>query len=229
MLSSLHPPVRVQFLKIDTTDRRVFCGRSVCQTYCIYFTMLVFDFSGVKLSCDLSFFAVLALFFYFDNGSGICAFLGCIFHELGHLIVMTICGVQVNRIFLYGGGIRLTSALESSSWRVKLAVSCAGCMANIVLSVVAYLCEAYIVSAVNLLLAAVNLLPFGKLDGARIAELIFIRSVSPERVEEQLKQVKMIFVVIAAFMLLFVGVLPDITLLVFGGYLLFLDKIHDVG
>ena len=187
--------------------------------------MLVFDICSVRVCCDISFFAVLALFFYFDNGSGLTAFLGCIFHELGHLIAMCIYRVRISSLCLYGGGIRLTSELESVSLRVKLAVCVAGCAANIALASVGYVCHAYMVSAVNILLAAVNLLPFGKLDGARIAELLCIGFAAPDTVCRKLKLIKVFSAAVAVVLLLLIGVRPDITLIVFCVYLVFLDKL----
>lgn len=186
--------------------------------------MIVFYIHGVRFSCDFSFFAVLALFFFFDSGSGLCAFLGCVFHELGHLIVMTLCGVHVTSLSLYGGGMRLTSSLESHSWHTQLAVCSAGCAANLLLAIAAYCFKVYTVSAVNLLLAFVNLLPFGKLDGARIAELVIMRCADPENVRDIIRLVKIAFATIVALIFVCGGVLPDITFVVFGIYLMFLDK-----
>ncbi len=186
--------------------------------------MIVYDICGVRLSCDFSFFAVLALFFFFDNGSGLCAFFACIFHELGHLIVMTLCGVRVDSISLYGGGMRLTSSLETHSWNSRLAVCSAGCGANLLLASAAYCFGYYTTAAVNVLIAALNLLPFGKLDGARIAELLLMRFAAPENVRDIFRLVKIAFATIVAIIFMCGGVLPDVTFVVFGIYLLFLDR-----
>ncbi len=186
--------------------------------------MIVYDICGVRLSCDFSFFAVLALFFFFDSGSGLCAFLACIFHELGHLIVMALCGVHVTSLSLYGGGMRLASSLESYSWNIRLAVCFAGCGANLLLAAAAYCFGYYTAAAVNIMLAVLNLLPFGKLDGARIAELVLMRYASPENVRDIFRLVKIAFATIVAIIFVCGGVLPDVTFVVFGIYLLFLDR-----
>lgn len=187
--------------------------------------MIVYDICGVRLSCDFSFFAVLALFFFFDSGSGLCAFFACIFHELGHLIVMTLCGVRVDSLSLYGGGMRLTSSLETQRWHIQLVVCSAGCGANLLLAAAAYCFGYYTAAAVNVLIAVLNLLPFGKLDGARIAELLLMRFAAPEKVRDILRLIKLVCAAFIVVILLRRGVQPDVTFIVFGIYLLFLDRL----
>ena len=137
---------------------------------------------------------------------------------------MTACGVKLNAVSFYGGGIKLTSAVSSRRWSVRLAVAAAGCAANLMLGSAAYFMGAYQAAAVNLLICAVNLMPFGKLDGAYIAELVLQRAAPPETAERLMTVVKLISVASVAAVLIFTGAVPDITVVIFCIYLLILDR-----
>ena len=71
--------------------------------------MLEFKFKQVTLIFDFSFFAVVSLMLLFgDNKYVIMCVLACLWHESGHLIMMLLTDVRINRICLYGGGIRIS-------------------------------------------------------------------------------------------------------------------------
>lgn len=188
--------------------------------------MLVFKFCGAKICLDFSFFAVLALFFFFDNGMGLCAFLCCICHELGHLTVMIAGSVDVNSVMFYGGGIRISSSLNHHGWKTQLAVDMAGCTVNLLFALALYLLGAYQASAVSLMIGAVNLMPFGKLDGARIAELMCVKLLSADVVGKAMCYVKIFYAIAAATILLLIGGEPDVTVIVFFIYMMFIDRLQ---
>lgn len=182
--------------------------------------MIAFKLFGTDIRLDFSFFAVLALFFFFDSGMGICAFVSCIFHELGHLIVMRICDIPIERLLFYGGGIRLSADIERSSFPVRLAVLFAGCAFNLLLAGVLLCAGAHTAAAVNVFICLLNLLPISYLDGAQLARAVIFRFCEPRRAERTLRIFQLLILTAVSALAVFAGVLPDITLLVFAVYCL---------
>lgn len=129
--------------------------------------MLEIKLCNTALRLDFSFFAVMALFFFFDeHGTGASALCACLCHELGHLIMMCAFGAPLRSITLYGAGIRISSELEHLTRGRKTAVLAAGCTVNLALSLASYLCGNMQFLAANAVLCVFNLLPLGELDGA---------------------------------------------------------------
>ena len=137
---------------------------------------------------------------------------------------MALFGVEVSAISFYGGGIRITSSLEKHKLNTQLIICLAGCVANIVFAVLAYCMGSYTVGAVNTLLAIINLLPLGKLDGARIVDLVLLNFLSLEHMQIVIKFVKILCIIIVLSIFIIVGVVPDITFIVFSTYLMLLDR-----
>ena len=182
--------------------------------------MIKFELFGTEIDLDFTFFAVLALFFFFDSGTGLCAFLSCIFHELGHLIVIGICGIPTERLMFYGGGIQLTADIGNCSFSARIAVLSAGCVFNLLLAALLFLCGVDTVAAVNVFLCLFNLLPVSHLDGGRLAAEILGHFCEPYKAEHLLRLLRIVVITAAAVCIVLTGVLPDITLLVFVAYCL---------
>lgn len=135
--------------------------------------MIVLNIRSTVLRFDFSFFAVMAIFFFFDkDGTGAVSLLTCGLHELGHLVAMLICGAPLNGILFYGAGIRISFELRRCTAPRRLMIYAAGCAVNFILAAFAYLMGAYLFSAVNLITGIFNLLPLGELDGAAILAVI---------------------------------------------------------
>lgn len=106
---------------------------------------------------------------YVDTqGILIPAALGCVMHEIGHLIMMRWLGCSVQRIRITAVGAEICLS-QMISYTKEIAVALAGPAVNLALAAV--LCRVpggMAASGLNLALGCFNLLPVGSLDGGRI-------------------------------------------------------------
>lgn len=188
--------------------------------------MIEFKLMKTRICLDFSFFAVLTVFFFFNSGNALCAFMCCIFHELGHLIAMRLCGVNADRLLFYGGGIRLSAELDDRPFRVRMTVLSAGCVFNFLLALIFLCCGIIEAAVISLFTGILNLMPFSYLDGAQIFRAMFERHSSGMRVAARSYRIFQLVVLgIAAAFAAIYGVIPDITLLFFIAYCLLVSKI----
>lgn len=147
--------------------------------------MIEFVIGNTVVRFDFSFFAVGALFLLFGRGElGALAFAFCAVHEMSHLLVMIVCGVKIHSVSFCGAGIGINAlSLESMPFRVQAAIICAGSAVNFALAAVLALLDCDDAAVLCLLTGAINLLPVGVLDGARLLKLALIRLVRAERVD----------------------------------------------
>lgn len=168
--------------------------------------------NNIKLKLRFSFPAVLALLICTDKeGTALLCLIGSLLHEMGHLIVMLIEKKPPSEIILYGGGIHIHGGSRS------FPATLAGPMTNILLFVLFMLIlpdtgNFRLFAVINLILAAVNLLPVKELDGRRILECSFIGIMPPERAMKAVDIAERAALII---------VLPSVILLVFSGYMSF--------
>lgn len=136
--------------------------------------MLSFSLKGVNVSLSFSFFAIIALAAACDAKAVMISLLCCMMHEAGHLLAMLRFGAVPKAICFYGGGIKITSASLKMSAARETAVLLAGCAVNASAFLVCFAAGRGMseFAAANLLLCAFNLLPFRKLDGGRLSELL---------------------------------------------------------
>jgi stage IV sporulation protein FB len=134
--------------------------------------MITFNLGKLKVCLDFTFFAVIALFLYFDkSGYGLMGVLSAIIHESGHLFALMIERKPVDTILFYGGGIRL-------SFGNKLAhsyfVITSGIIFNLVIFAVCYFAgtsfDVKLFGVMNLIIGLFNLLPLGNFDGRKLLE-----------------------------------------------------------
>lgn len=151
--------------------------------------MVSFDFFGVRLRLDFSFFAAVGIFLALDRtGYGICCLSACFCHEAGHLAVMLIEKKLPEEIIFSGGGICIKRRGDAS-----LAVLAAGCLVNFLLFWVYCFSLPHdnifklLFGGANLAIGLFNLLPVGELDGRRILEKVCFRLFSFSAAEKVLK------------------------------------------
>ncbi len=147
--------------------------------------MIELTFGRTALRLDFSFFAAAA-FFLMLGRARLCAlaFAFCAVHELSHLTVMALCGVQVQSVTFCGAGIGITARdMERERTYVQAAVLAAGSSANILLAAALFALECREPAALCLITGAINLLPAGGLDGARLLRLAVMKAALPERVD----------------------------------------------
>ena len=136
--------------------------------------MLELKLKKFTLQFDFSFFAVISLMLLFHNDKYVimCLF-ACIWHETGHLLAMILNKIEINKICMYGGGIKILpdKMFDFISVRVQVFVYIAGSMINFItymlfqnvnsdnLSDFAY---------INAVIGAFNMLPLQFLDGGKL-------------------------------------------------------------
>lgn len=107
--------------------------------------------------------------------------LGMLLHELGHLLVLRVCGVAVRGIRIGISGAVIESGC--SSYGKEFLCAAAGPAVNILLAAVV-LRAVPVFAMVNTALAAVNLLPLYPLDGGRMLRSVLLLRCSQERAEK---------------------------------------------
>lgn len=143
--------------------------------------MFELRFGSFTAAFDFSFFAAVSLLMLIgDNRYALFGLAACIWHELGHLAVMRLCGISVKRLVFYGAGIKIVpdKQLDFTAFRTQLAVYLAGSSANFLAAVLLWFSESpavRIFAAVNSVIGAFNLLPLQYLDGGKII-VLFIRN-----------------------------------------------------
>lgn len=147
--------------------------------------MIEINLGRTELRLDFSFFAAAAFFLLYGRGRlGAAAFAFCALHELSHLLVMSLCGVDVQAVTFCGAGIGISAhGLEQARPAAQAAVLAAGSLSNIVLSAILFVLGFREPAALCLITGALNLLPAGELDGARLLRLAALRVAPPERVD----------------------------------------------
>ena len=134
--------------------------------------MIRFFAGKTEIMIDIGFLAVTALVSL--NGTySIWAFAACLIHEAGHIIMAAILDYRTVGIICSITGVSIRSVPEKlHSFKEDLLVVYGGIMANAAAGTACLFTGNNIFGAVNIILAAVNALPFSVLDGGTAAEII---------------------------------------------------------
>ena len=186
---------------------------------------------GFEAVFDFSFFAVISLFLLYDRTDlAIMGFTASIVHELSHIFMMTAFDIPPKSLVFYGGGIRISEKeIEKLRLYKQAFVISAGCVINFLCAGLAMIfsdgsdLKLMIFALSNLLVGAVNLLPIGYFDGARLLKLLFIIKLKPERVDAAMKAVRRLFGIAALVLLIFIIVQgnANFTIYIIAGYFIF--------
>lgn len=137
--------------------------------------MVSFYIGSLKVGFDFSFFAVMAIFFAFDDsGYGIFCIAACLCHEAGHLALLLLTRHVPDQLIFSGSGICIKQEEEAS-----IPVLAAGCTVNFILFIIFYFCleqdsiYKLMFAGSNLCIGIMNLLPIGELDGKKLLERFF--------------------------------------------------------
>jgi Zn-dependent protease len=158
---------------------------------------------NTKIIVDFTFFAALALFFYFDESRfgimGICA---CIIHEMGHLAALFAEKRDFESLTFYGGGIKIKYN-EKADASVMLIM--AGSLLNFIIFIVLYFAFPFnfslrIFAVINLIIGGFNLLPLRFFDGGRLMEKALIKFLSAEKALETARKAEQFIAVIAVIL-----------------------------
>lgn len=193
--------------------------------------MIKMKLFGYEAVFDFSFFAVISLFLLYDRTDlAIMGFTASIIHELAHVFAMTAFDIPPKSLVFYGGGIRISEKEidKLMIWKQFIIVS-AGCFINFVFSGIAFAfydgsdLKLGIFAFSNLLIGAINLLPIGHFDGARLIKLMFIARLKPCKVDKAMGFVKKFFGISALVCLILLIVLgmANFTVYIITGYFIF--------
>lgn len=187
--------------------------------------MVELKIKGILLQLDFSFFAVLALYLLLDeSGFGLAALAACAMHETAHLVAMTAFGVRVERLTLYGAGIRITSAaIERAKPLQRAVILAAGCAANFIAAAIFWHTREYAASAVNLFIGVFNLLPMGELDGAGLLKLTAIRFCRADKIDKVMKAASVVSAALCGCAVLLLGGGVPFTLVTTALYIIFMS------
>ena len=146
---------------------------------------ITIPYLNIRLRFSFWFFAVLAVFALLaDRHILLWYFVLPVFvHELGHLIVMAACNIKVREIYFTPVSLRLRAGGQLTLGK-ELAVAAGGIAANLAVALFLWLfafqsMRTMLMIAVNLAVAAFNMLPVGSLDGGRMVAGLCARYLEP--------------------------------------------------
>lgn len=144
---------------------------------------------GIKITFSFWFFGVVALFALSGREQMVLYIaLPVAIHELGHLLMMTLCRVRLREIAFTPVSIRIQTAGASLSRYRELLVALGGIVANLL----AAFClkrftfqsmRAMLMVASHLAVALFNLLPIGNLDGGQVMQILCSGILEPSSVQ----------------------------------------------
>lgn len=139
--------------------------------------MFELNFKQVSVVFDFSFFAAIALLALLGGNYALFGLVACIWHELGHLVFMKLCGIPVKRMVFYGAGIKIApdKLIDFTGFAASFLILIGGSGANFALAVGLWPVnspETRLFAAINALIGTFNLLPLQYLDGGKIILLL---------------------------------------------------------
>ena len=136
--------------------------------------MFELRFKRVIITFDFSSFAVMSLMMLFESGKYLAiGFVACLWHELGHLVMMLLNNIKVSKICFYGGGIKISpdKLFDFTSFKQRFVVLVAGSTLNFITFALLKNSNDNVLrifAAVNVTIGAFNMLPLHFLDGGKI-------------------------------------------------------------
>ena len=121
-------------------------------------------------------------------------FLSILLHEAGHLLVMALFGIAIERITVLPIGIDIKRRHKCISYEKDIILALAGIAVN--LSVFFIFKKYGFFAYTNLLYALINLIPIKGLDGGNALEAFLLSVCEYDRVERVLNAVSFIFLIL---------------------------------
>ena len=197
--------------------------------------MFELKFRHFFLVFDFTFFATVALMSVIrDNRVVMLGLITCLWHEFGHLILMFLCKVNIQKVIFYGAGIKIVPDRQFAftPFKAQFWVYAAGSMTNFL---TAFLLSdstdgnLQILASVNALIGAFNLLPLKHLDGGKLILLFIYKYCCIQRailLERYLKWINAFLILIVLLVVCIIGI-GNITMFVTLGYLLVSTLIYE--
>ena len=177
--------------------------------------MIQINLKNTRVCFDFTFFAVISFFLLTDGGAfGFSAVIVCALHEMSHLIMMIIFSIPIDRITVYGAGIRISSEKIGQAPRFKRnIVLLAGSAGNFVFAAILWFTGEKIAALINLFTGVFNLFPIGEYDGAALLYDFVIEHCKAENVDIILKTAAIISAAVSVVFMIFFGGNTSFTLL----------------
>ncbi len=136
-----------------------------------------FRIGSAVVELDFSFFVMLALFLMLQPGEQSSWMIaGVVVHELGHLLILWLWGIPVERVAFSCFGINLVWRDAGTVSVLGEAAAClGGPAANLLAAGLLFLLGFSAPGEVQLVMGCFHLLPVGALDGGRAAEVVLRR------------------------------------------------------
>jgi len=146
----------------------------------------------IQVKLQFWFFLIIGLFAYLDPTKSVgLVLLAILIHELGHILAMWCCGVNVSSLELGPFGARIcTDRIRMRSYIDEMFIYLAGPLAGILTAAVCLSLGqggAYRFALINLGLSAFNLLPIETLDGGSFLYAVLSKFWGPVRASRWLK------------------------------------------
>lgn len=189
-----------------------------------------FNLGEIKIKISFLFCAVICLIAFFDKGYMMPAFLSVCAHEGAHLSAMLVLGERVREVSFEPFGILIKRESEGGEFNKNLIIALAGCILNffvfLILFAVHKLCEneqILVISAINLALFIINILPVSGLDGAQVLKLVLEKYKSEEIADSTGKIVSVITsgIILIFGVIIYFKVRQNPSLILLSLYLLF--------
>lgn len=183
-----------------------------------------------KFSISIYFAVFIAIMIVTDKtGLSLLALMCVIIHECGHFLIFLIYRIPVKSVSLKLFGIEIEIENDIKlSYKQEFFIALGGCFANIV---TAFICgvvslfKVYIsvemIALFSILLATLNILPIGSLDGARGLNAVLCNKMTVTKAEQILNITSVIFMIPLCAMAIFVFIISNynISLIIVAIYL----------
>ena len=134
--------------------------------------MIIFKFFGIKFKISFLFLSLIAWMFLFDKDSiFLIYFFSTIAHEISHILFLKLFDVKIREISFTAFGFVIKKEKEVAILQ-EILILMSGCVANFALILIFLFFKKNIVVIINLLILVFNMLPFEKLDGGEILNIV---------------------------------------------------------
>jgi stage IV sporulation protein FB len=140
--------------------------------------------------------------------------LAAVMHELGHLTVMYLCGIEAEQVTFYPFGLDIRADKYSRTYGQEVIIRLAGVIANFVCAACSFVIYLYVNNiyvsffmVVNVILLIVNIIPIKSLDGGMALENLLLMRYDITKVGTVMKVVSFVFLLLlwvaAVYLLLY--------------------------
>jgi len=140
--------------------------------------MLEFRLGNIRITVSFWFLAAIGFFILYERSALFFYFaVPIIVHELGHIIVLYLCGGSISAINLRAFGVDICPNKLRLSYHHEIMVTIAGIACNVIMALLLFwqrgqTMRSMLLISVNMAVAVFNILPIGNLDGGVLLRLL---------------------------------------------------------